>query len=181
MVSQVCGLLTSASDIATSDIKNSKDAKKAAETRFSQLKTKVSNHEKAHSKKESKFEVDLKAERTRVEEAEKESGLLKTQVEELKKQLAEKRSEADIISEFKKSQEYDEALAAAGAPEVQRCWIISERHVKIDPYASWATFVKEIIAAKKVIEDGKGEPEPYNGPSSSFILAPPSEDDSNQN
>lgn len=50
----------------------------------------------------------------------------------------------------------------------------------MDPYAYWDKFVKEFITAMKVIEDGKGEPKPFVGPSPGFILAPQSQEDPDQ-
>lgn len=79
------------------------------------------------------------------------------------------------------SKDYDEDIVNAGALEIQRCWLIAERKIKTDPYASWDTFVDAFVASKKAVEDGKGEPEPFNGPSPSSIPAPPSRDDPDQN
>ncbi|KAK1392112.1 hypothetical protein POM88_011168 [Heracleum sosnowskyi] len=74
-----------------------------------------------------------------------------------------------IISEFKGGPEYDQDVADAAAPEIQRAWIVSERHVKTNPNADWDSFVGEFLAAKLSIEQGKGEPQPYDGPNPSFI------------
>ena len=57
----------------------------------------------------------LKAAETRVSEFE-------TEIESLKRQLAERKEPAVVISEFKESEEYDRALADAGAAEILRCW-----------------------------------------------------------
>lgn len=173
---QMGGLLAGASDIAYKDIKANPTAKKASDARVAKLGKKLKEFKSSHTEKESKWTSDLQEARNRAEEAEKESGLLKAEIEELMRRLGEKKDDAAIIAEFKKFSEYDEAMATAGAPEVQRCWVIAERHVKTDPYASRGTFIEEFVAAKKAIEDGKGEPEPYNGPSPSFIPAPPSQD-----
>lgn len=88
--------------------------------------------------------------------------------------------EAAIIAEFKKSPAYDEAIAKARAPKVLRCWLVAEKHIKTDPYASWDTFIVEFVAAKKAIEDVKGELEPFDGPSPNFIPAPPPVNDLDQ-
>lgn len=82
---QVGGLLSGASDIATNDIKRHKEAKKAAEGRVSQLKSKVSELTKNHGEEKSKLDAELRAARTRADEAKRASGLLKTRVEELEK------------------------------------------------------------------------------------------------
>ncbi|KAL8147587.1 hypothetical protein AgCh_005053 [Apium graveolens] len=67
------------------------------------------------------------------------------------------------------------ALANAGAPEIARCWLVAERHIKTNPEADWDSFVSEFIKAKEDIELGLGEPEPFDGPCPSFI--PPSAPD----
>lgn len=61
-----------------------------------------------------------------------------------------------------------------------RCWFVSEKHIKMDPYASWDSFIDEFVVAKKAIEDGKGEPEPFVGPRPTFIPAPPTQEDLDQ-
>ncbi|KAL8157803.1 hypothetical protein AgCh_002495 [Apium graveolens] len=78
--------------------------------------------------------------------------------------------------EFKRSEEYDRALANAGALEIARCWLVAERHIKTNPEADWDSFVSEFIKAKEEIELGLGAPEPFDGPCPSFI--PPSAPDS---
>ena len=79
------------------------------------------------------------------------------------------RPEAEVIEEFKRSEEYDKALANAGILEIARCWLVAERYIKIDPEANWDSFVNEFIKAKEDIELGLGESEPFDGPCPSFL------------
>lgn len=128
--------------------------------RVKELETKLSELKSSFEKKESGLKSSLEGETARADKAEKSAEDLKKEVELLKNKLAE--SDKDVvISEFKNSAEYDLAHANAGAPEVQRCWIIAERHIKTDPNANWGSFIYEFIAAKKAIEEGKGEPKPF--------------------
>ncbi|XP_017238027.2 uncharacterized protein LOC108211050 [Daucus carota subsp. sativus] len=104
----------------------------------------------------------LKAAETRVSEFE-------TEIESLKRQLAERKEPAVVISEFKESKEYDCALADAGAAEILRCWTVAERHIKSDPEASFDSFCGLYVQAKGDLEKGLGEPEAYDGPTPSFL------------
>lgn len=61
-------------------------------------------------------------------------------------------------------------MANVGAPEILRCWLVAEKHINTNPLADWESFITEFLAVKATIEDGKGEPEPYDGPSPSFIF-----------
>lgn len=167
---QVGGLISGAVDIAYRDIRNGKTEKKKVECRVKDLEIDLSELKGSIEKKDSGFKSDLEAETARENNVEQEAGELRKKVEGLRKKLAEQDKDA-IISEFKSSKEYDQALANAGAPEIERCWIIAEKHIKIDPKANWASFIDEFIDAKTTIEEGKGKPEPFDGPSPSFILA----------
>ena len=160
--------------MAYKDIRTNKDEKKKAQTLVAELKEKVSGLERANAEKEKSLKDGLDAERARADSAENALEGLKREMEELKRSNAE--NEAAAIARFKKSPEYDQAMANAGAPEVLRCWLVAERHIKTDPYASWDTFIDNFVAAKKAVEDGEGEPEPFDGPSPSFIPAPPLND-----
>ncbi|KAL8145178.1 hypothetical protein AgCh_003399 [Apium graveolens] len=97
-------------------------------------------------------------------------GLAK-EVERLKAELAAKENlnKEAIIAEFKASDVYDFEVAQAGVPEVRRSWVVAERHIKTDPLASWESFIQEFLAVKAAVEQGQGEPEPYDGPSPSFL------------
>ncbi|XP_074379149.1 uncharacterized protein LOC141720563 [Apium graveolens] len=112
----------------------------------------------------------------RADNAEKEVSDLKSELAELRRQMSVVRPEAEVIDEFKRSEEYGRALANAGAPEIARCWLVAERHIKTNLEADWDSFVSEFIKVKEDIELGLGEPEPFDGPCPSFI--PPSAPDS---
>lgn len=156
-------------DIVYCDIRTAKAEKKKAENRVKDLETdELAELKKTFAAKES----GLKSEKARADNAEQSVSRLEAENDKLKKELENRRAEDVVIEEFKKSEEYDSALANAAAPEIQRCWIIAEKHIKTDPNALWGSFVDEFVAAKKALEDGLGEPEPYNGPSRGFIPAP---------
>ncbi|XP_017240837.1 uncharacterized protein LOC108213543 [Daucus carota subsp. sativus] len=106
---------------------------------------------------------------TEKEKAEKDAADLRAEVERLKKELAEREPEKAVIEKYKKSEEYDKALAGAGIPEVIRSWKIAERHIKTDPKASFESFWQLFLKAKKDVEKGLPEPDFYEGPTPSFI------------
>lgn len=108
--------------------------------------------------------------KARVEATEKEVAELKIQLEALQNKAHQDKDA--IITEFKSSKEYDDAIDNAGGLEIERCWIIAEKHIKTNPMANWDSFVTEFQAAKAAIEEGKGEPEPYDDPSPSFLPGP---------
>ncbi|KAL8149144.1 hypothetical protein AgCh_006232 [Apium graveolens] len=105
----------------------------------------------------------------RAENAEKEVSDLKSELAELRRQMSVVRPKAEVIEEFKRSKDYDRALANAGAPEIARCWLVAERHIKTKPEADWDNFVSDFIKAKEDIELGLGEPDPFDGPCPSFL------------
>lgn len=106
---------------------------------------------------------------TEKEKAEKDAADLRAEVEKLKKELAEREPEEAVIEKYKRSAEYDKALAGAGIPEVIRSWKIAEKHIKTDPEASFESFWQLFLKAKKDIEKGLPEPDFYEGPTPSFI------------
>lgn len=67
------------------DIRVNKEEKKKAMARVTELSTKVSELEKAHSEKESELETDLDAEITRAINAEKAAEELRKEVDGIKK------------------------------------------------------------------------------------------------
>ncbi|KAL8114633.1 hypothetical protein AgCh_021479 [Apium graveolens] len=77
----------------------------------------------------------------RAKNAENEASDLKSELAELRREMSVVRPESEVIAEFKRSEEYDRALANAGAPEIARCWLIAERHIKTNPEADWDSFV----------------------------------------
>lgn len=75
------------------DIRVNKEEKKKAMARVTEMSTKVSELEKAHSKKESELETDLDAERTRAINAEKAAEELRKEVDGIKKKCSEQKDE----------------------------------------------------------------------------------------
>ena len=114
-----------------------------------------------------KSSVDDLSEKLRV--AETRVSEFETEIEGLKRQLAERKEPAAVISEFQKSDEYDRALAGAASAEILRCWIVAERHIKSDPEADFDSFCNMFVKAKKDLEKGLGEPKSYDGPTPSFL------------
>lgn len=43
--------------------------------------------------------------------------------------------------------------------------------------AKWGSFIEEFLATKRAIAEGKGEPEPFYGPSPSFLPVTQNSDD----
>ena len=106
----------------------------------------------------------------RAADAEKKASGFEEEVGALKKTLEERKEAGVVIVEFRKSTAYADALNQAAAAEVIRCWHVSERHIKSDPGANLQSFIEAYLAAKDNIKAGKGGPEPYKGPSPSFIV-----------
>ena len=123
----------------------------------------------AEVRKEAELGQKIKDAGTRADIAEKKVTGLEKEVADLKKLLEGKEEPEKVIAEFQKSTAYADALAAAGALEVVRCWHVAERHIKTDPEASLQSFIELYLAAKDEIKAGKGEPDPYKGPSPSFL------------
>ena len=170
-------MIAGASDMYLEDLKKHKQQVEDADIRIAELESVLSGLKKSQAEEKADWTNALKTLTDRAENAEMESGSLRTKVAELEKRLSEQKSEVQVIEDYKKSEEYDFALASAGIPEIQRTWIISEKLIKTDPFADWASFTQAFVAAKKAIEDGKGEPEPYHGPSPSFLPPPPVDQD----
>nr|XP_017241230.1 PREDICTED: uncharacterized protein LOC108213961 [Daucus carota subsp. sativus] len=123
----------------------------------------------AELRKETELGQKIKDAEARADGAEKKISGLEKEVSDLK-MLLEKREEPEkVVAEFQKSTAYADALAAAGALEVVRCWHVAERHIKTDPEASLQSFIELYLAAKDKIKAGEGEPDPYEGPSPSFL------------
>ena len=130
----------------------------------------ASKIKEAEIRKEAELNQKIKDAGTRADSAEKKVTGLEKEVADLKKLLEGREEPEKVIAEFQKSSAYADALAAAGALEVVRCWHVAERHIKTDPEASLQSFIELYLAAKDEIKAGKGEPEPYEGPSPSFLL-----------
>ncbi|KAK1360534.1 hypothetical protein POM88_045008 [Heracleum sosnowskyi] len=122
-----------------------------------------------NAEKESEFASKLSGLQTEFLKVEKRANDL----DEVNKQLVleNAKSREAVISDFKGGPEYDQDVADAAAPEILRASLVSERHVKTDPNANWDSFVGEFLAAKLALEQGKGEPQPYDGPVPSFLPA----------
>ncbi|KAK1353758.1 hypothetical protein POM88_052123 [Heracleum sosnowskyi] len=127
-----------------------------------------------HTTYESKV-ADLSSEvanlKAQVRSATEESGAMKDKYDDLQAEL--NKSKEEIIAEFQESAAYDQAIADAGAPEIFRTFVVAEKHLKTDPGACWETFIDRFVAAKKDIEDGLGEPMPFDGPNPFVIPAGP--------
>ena len=124
----------------------------------------------AETRMEAEWKRKLEEAETRAGDSERKVAGLEEDVEKLKKQLEERKEPEVVIAEFKESKAYDDALAKAAAAEVVRCWNVAERHIKTNPEASLSSFINIYIEAKNKITAGQGEPEPYDGPSPSFIV-----------
>ncbi|KAL8127329.1 hypothetical protein AgCh_014300 [Apium graveolens] len=152
------------SDVAFTELKEANNRTKAEKILSDSLRGELEEAREGFRVVESGLNEKLKDSETRAE------GLAK-EVERLKAELAAKENlnKEAIIAEFKASDVYDFEVAQAGVPEVRRSWVVAERHIKTDPLASWESFIQEFLAAKDVVEQGQGEPEPYDGPSPSFL------------
>ncbi|KAL8126339.1 hypothetical protein AgCh_013581 [Apium graveolens] len=161
---QLGGVIAEVSDIAFNEIREGNKRIESEQARVTHLKDKLDEARESFRTVESELKEQVKSEKDRANKLEKD-------LEEVRVELAAKDDldKEAIIAEFKKSKEYDMAIATAGAPDVPRAWVIAERHVKTDPTAHWGSFVHEFLAAKAAIEHRKGEPEPYDGPTPSFL------------
>lgn len=112
----------------------------------------------------------LDVEKTRADNAENKCKELQGEVDRVRRQL-EEQDEAKIIEKFKASKAYDDDVAEAGAPEIRRCWLVAERHIKTDPAANWDSFIDQFLDAKDKVEKGLGEPVSYDGPNPAFFPA----------
>lgn len=164
--------MSGAVHIAFEDLKKAQKKVDAKDSWIKELGLQLKSLQISKDFEVSGLEDKLEKER---DQADKESWELRSEIALLKEQLSQKDEEA-VISKFKQNEEYDQAIANAGAPEIERCWIIAERHIKTNPGANWATLVDEFLDAKDNIEKGPGEPEPYNGPTLAFLPRPPPRD-----
>lgn len=132
----------------------------------------------ASTKKVAELGDEVKSAGDRAAAAELESGTLKTRVEELEAQLKAVRPEAEVISEYKKSTEYGDAIAESAADKLLRCWIVAEKLMKTNPEASFDKFTDLYIAVEEAHDLDGSEPEPYSGPNP---IIPPRTAPDNQN
>ena len=129
----------------------------------------ASKIKEAELRKETELGQKVKDAETRAVGAEKKATGLEKEVADLKKLLEERKEPEKVIAEFQESPAYADALAKAAAAEVVWCWHVAERHIKSDPAATLQSFIEHYLAAKAKIKAGEGEPEPYEGPSPSFL------------
>ncbi|XP_063937118.1 uncharacterized protein LOC135147741 [Daucus carota subsp. sativus] len=148
---------------AESDLALERSAKEKLE---SELEKRV---KEAETRLEAEWKRKLEEAETRAGDSEKRVAGLEEDVGKLKKQLEDRKEPEVVIADFKESEEYKGALANAAAAEVVRCWNVAERHIKTDPVADLNSFINLYIQARDDASAGKGEPEPFEGPSPSFI------------
>lgn len=154
--------------IAFEDLKKSRAEVKDNDTWIAELELEQKNLKLSEDYEVSRLQNQLKKEK---DYAEKESGDLRAELATVE-QLAEKDKE-EIIAKFKQFAAYDQTIADVGAPEIERCWIVAEKHIKTIPEANWFSFVDKFLNSRDNIEKGLGEPKPYNGPNPSFIPGSP--------
>ncbi|KAL8119002.1 hypothetical protein AgCh_016482 [Apium graveolens] len=162
---QLGGYMAGSASLAYNELKISRSTITDKDSEISQLRDQIIVKDNSLSR----LNKHLNEVTIRAENAEKEASELKSKLAELRKQMSAVRPESEVVAEFKRSEEYDRALANAGAPEIARCWLIAEKHIKTNPEADWDSFVSEFIKAKEDIELGLGEPEPFDGPCPSFL------------
>ncbi|XP_074336794.1 uncharacterized protein LOC141673967 [Apium graveolens] len=162
---QLGGYMAGSASLAYNELKISRSTIADKDSEISQLRDQIIVKDNSLSG----LNKHLNEVTIRADNAEKEVSDLKSELVELRRQMSVVRPEAQVIEEFKRSEEYDRALANAGAPEIARCWLVAERHIKTSPEADWDSFVSEFIKAKEDIELGLGEPEPFDGPCPSFL------------
>lgn len=170
---QVGKYLSGACNLAFEDMKKANNIIMDKDSRISELEQQMATVESSRDAKEpelkKRLELEKEGEKVRADNVEKESENLKAEVAQLKEQLVEQdKIGVDVIAKYKASETYQE-IANVEAPEVLRCWLIAERHIKTDPLASWDSFIEEFLAVKDKIEKGLGEPVPYNGPTPAFL------------
>ena len=153
----------SASTLAqVAKLEKSRDVERSArEVLESSVATRI---KEAEARKEAELGQRARDAETRAGEAEEKVAGLEGQVAELKKQLETRKAPEDVISDFKKSPAYADALSKAAAAEVMRCWTVAEKHLKTDPSANAQSFIDLYITAKNQIAAGGPEPEPYVAP-----------------
>ena len=139
----------------------------------------ASKIKEAEIRKEAELKQKVRDAETRAEGAEGKVSGMEKEIAELKKLLEERKEPETVIAEFRESKAYEDALAKAAAAEVVRCWNVAEKHIKTDPAANLQSFIELYLAAKDKIKSGGDEPEPYDGPSPSFLPSANPGDDAN--
>ncbi|KAK1372867.1 hypothetical protein POM88_029060 [Heracleum sosnowskyi] len=118
-------LISGATNIFVKEFESWKEAKKEKDSRIENLENELSSLRVTCENRIADLNAEVSGIRAKVAESQKESGALKKENEDLNLELLLARG--DIVAEYKKSQDYDQAIADAGAPEVLRCWIVAER------------------------------------------------------
>lgn len=158
--------------MAFEDLKKANSINIGKDSRISELELQLATVESANEAKEQEWKDKLELERVRLDNAYKESGELRAEVARLKEQLVEQEKiGTDAIAKYKKSEAYDQEIADARAPEILQCWVVAERHIRMDPATNWDSFIDEFLTAKDNLEKGLGEPVPFNGPNPAFLPA----------
>ncbi|KAK1356513.1 hypothetical protein POM88_022186 [Heracleum sosnowskyi] len=161
-------LISALASVIITERKTAQEFANEKDARLRDLELEVASLKKQSAEKETEHQAEIVSVEKRAND-----------LDEVNRQLVVENAKTRdaIITEFKGGPEYDQDVADAAAPEIQRAWIVAERHVKTDPNANWDSFVGEFLAAKLAIEEGKGEPQPFNGPVPSFLPASSNLDD----
>ena len=170
--------------MAFEEIKRERGIDEANSEKIKKVETDLALEKSAKKKLESDLDRRVKEAETQIEadwkpkvddtvaradDAEKKVVGLEESIENLKKQLEDRKEAEAVIADFKESKAYDEALSNAAAAEVIRCWTIAEKHIKTNPVANLNSIIDVYVEVKNNLASGRGEPEPYDGPSPSFI------------
>ncbi|XP_074374897.1 uncharacterized protein LOC141716610 [Apium graveolens] len=111
---QLGGYMAGAAAMSYSDLKHARATIANKDAELAELKDQISVKDTSLSG----LNNHLNDVTVRVENAEKEVADLKSELAELRMQISAARPESEVIEDFKKSAEYDRALANAGAPEI---------------------------------------------------------------
>ncbi|KAK1383958.1 hypothetical protein POM88_021693 [Heracleum sosnowskyi] len=164
-------LISGAATVFVHELESLNQKLKEKEDRNQILENELSSLKTTYDSKVSDLSSEVSKLKAQVTSATEESGAMKDKYDDLQAELS--KSKEEIIAEFQKSAAYDQAIADAGAPEIYRTFVVAEKHLKTDPNACWESFIDHFVAAKKDIEDGLGEPMPYDGPNPFIIPAGP--------
>lgn len=116
---QLGGYISGSIDLAYSVINTLKLDKKKSGTKVTDLEHAISGLKDSFRKKDTVYKNDYNSMKTRAEAAEKETAELKIQFEGFQDKVQQDKDA--IIAEFKNLKEYDDAIANAGGPKIQRC------------------------------------------------------------
>ncbi|KAK1369178.1 hypothetical protein POM88_035270 [Heracleum sosnowskyi] len=164
-------LISGAATVFVHELESLNQELKETEDRNQSLENELSSLKMTYDSKVADLDSEISKLKAQVASVTEESGVMKDKFEDLQAKL--NKSKEEIVAEFQKSDAYDLAIAEAGAPEIYRTFVVAEKHLKIDPGACWESFIDHFVAAKKDIEDGLGEPMPYDGPNPFVIPAGP--------